>query len=231
MSNAHPLFAPDDASDGITAGQRSPVPINAMTDKPMLHQHTIRRWGAPIARQLCAITLLTLAGATQAADQDIERARYVGADEATAADTGSDPAETSGGFEPGRLEMVPYASAQYSRESNVFRFSNEVADVTGTRDTADRIQRYLAGLDTRYTWQQQKLIATVEGRTFDYDTYTHLDHDEHLLRLGYVGGFWDHTTALLNWSSERRMASFADRRSTELVIERERIMEAVWRSQ
>lgn len=177
------------------------------------------------------MTLLTLAGATQAAygneNMDVERAWYFVPPEETtpAVATEPGPGETSDGFEWGRFEMVPYASAQYSRESNVFRFSNEVADVTGTSDTADRIQRYLAGLDTSYTWQQQKLMATVEGRTFDYDTYTHLDHSERLLRLSYVGGFWDHTIGLLNLSDERRMASFEDRRSTDLVIERQRIVE------
>ncbi|WP_281784580.1 surface lipoprotein assembly modifier [Sinimarinibacterium flocculans] len=120
------------------------------------------------------------------------------------------------------LEFVPYASAQLLHESNVYRFSQQVADVTGTTDTADRIERYAAGLETSYAWTQQQLRATVEARLLRFDELAELDHDEHLLEMGYAGTLFANTRVDLAVRNERRMASFEDRRSTDLVIERDR---------
>jgi hypothetical protein len=120
------------------------------------------------------------------------------------------------------LDLVPYASAQYLSESNVYRFSSQVAEVTGTTETADRIQRYAAGLETSYAWTQQQLRATIEGRQLRFAEFSHLDHHEHLLDLGYSGRVFGHTQVELAARNERRMASFEDRRSTDLIIERDR---------
>lgn len=120
------------------------------------------------------------------------------------------------------LDFVPYASAQLLHESNVYRFSQQVAEITGTTDTSDRIERYAAGLETSYAWTQQQLRAIVEGRLVRFDELTDLDHDEHLVDLGYAGTWFTNTLVELNARNERRMASFEDRRSTDLIIERDR---------
>ncbi len=119
------------------------------------------------------------------------------------------------------LEFKPYVGADYLYDSNVYRFSSQVADVTGTLETEDRIQRQLAGVGAGYAWQQQKLHVTAEGRRFSYDQFAHLDHDEYVLAAGFDGGILSNTRARLDYRDEHRMASFEDRRTTQLIMERD----------
>lgn len=121
------------------------------------------------------------------------------------------------------FEFNPYASAQHLYDSNVYRFSRQVADVTGTTETADHSQRYAAGVDTGYDWSQQKLRARFEERRIRYTDFEQLDHNEYLLDAGLESSFLGNTTGVLNFRDERRMASFDDRRSTDLIIERDRV--------
>jgi len=121
----------------------------------------------------------------------------------------------------GELTLIPYSSVQGTHDSNVYRFSRQVADVTGTTDTSDRNVRMVAGLDAGYAWQQQKLQALVEGRNIRYDEFQHLDHNEYAAGALFTGGVLSHTRVLLEFRDERRMASFEDRRTTALIIERD----------
>ena len=123
----------------------------------------------------------------------------------------------------GELEFHPYASGLYLYDSNVYKFSSQVADVTGTTDTSDRVERYTAGLDAGYAWEQQKVHATAEARRFLFEDFSHLDHNEYALDIGLDGKALSNTTGLLDFRDERRMASFEDRRSTQLIIERDRM--------
>lgn len=129
----------------------------------------------------------------------------------------------SGAAAAGDFNFNPYVDGQYIYDSNVYRFSNQVATVTGTRDTADRHQRYAAGLDTGYTWQQQALQFTAEGRRFKFEELTHLDHDEYLFAVNFNGGVLSNTRGALHLAHERRMASFEDRRTTRLIMEEEEV--------
>ena len=117
----------------------------------------------------------------------------------------------------------PYASAQHLYDSNVYRFSRQVADVTGTTETADHSQRYATGLDTGYNGSLQKLRARIEERRIHYTDFEQLNHHEHLLDVGLDGSLLSSTTGVLNFRNERRMASLEDRRSTELILERDRV--------
>lgn len=127
----------------------------------------------------------------------------------------------AGGADAGEFSFVPYSSARGQHDSNVYRFSSQVADVTGTTDTSDRHLRLLAGFDAGYLWQQQKLQAMIEGRRFRYDEFRHLDHDEYAAGAAFHGGILGHVKGLLEFRDERRMASFEDRRTTELIMERD----------
>ncbi|MDP9141212.1 MAG: hypothetical protein M3O62_10525 [Pseudomonadota bacterium] len=122
------------------------------------------------------------------------------------------------------LEFIPFGSGQYLYNSNVYRFSSQVADVTNTTETADNLQRYTAGLNTNYAYNLWKLQSTVEGRVVRFDEFTDLDHEELALGASLSGKLLNNTTGLLSFSHERRMASFEDRRSTELSIERDQIV-------
>jgi len=121
------------------------------------------------------------------------------------------------------LDFEPYAAGLYQYESNVYKFSRQVADVTGTSGTSDHVQKYTAGLDAGYTWRDQKIHGRAEGRRFTFGEFSHLDHDEHFLEAGLSGVFLGSAKGLMIFSNERRMASFEDRRSTDLTIERENL--------
>lgn len=119
------------------------------------------------------------------------------------------------------LDFEPYAASQYLYDSNVYRFSNQVAEVTGTADAADRSLRNTAGIGAGYRWQQQHLQVTAEARQFKFDVFDHLDHGEHMLAAAFDGRLRGGTRASLDFRDERRMASFEDRRTTQLVMERD----------
>lgn len=127
----------------------------------------------------------------------------------------------AGAAEAGEFRFIPYSSLQGQHDSNVYRFSSQVADVTGTTDTSDRHLRLLVGLDAGYTWQQQTLEAMIEGRSFHFDEFRHLDHEEHAVGARFNGGILSYIRGLLEFRDERRMASFEDRRTRQLIMERD----------
>lgn len=129
----------------------------------------------------------------------------------------------AGAARAGEFNFNPYVAGQYLQESNVYKFSQQIADVTGTSDTSDNSQRYTAGVDTGYIWSQQKLTALVEGRQYRFDNFQHLDHNESTFAAAFDGGIMSHTRTLVDYREERRMASFEGRRNTQLVIERDRV--------
>lgn len=121
----------------------------------------------------------------------------------------------------GELGFRPYAGSQYLYDSNVYRFSRQVAEVSNTEDTADRSLRNTAGLDASYLWQRQYLQVMGEVRQFQFEQFEHLDHDEYALAAAFHGGFQDIVRTRLDFRDERRMASFEDRRTSQLVMERD----------
>lgn len=122
------------------------------------------------------------------------------------------------------FEFEPYVAAQLERESNVFRFSEELAEATDTPDTADTIEQYTAGLDLAYGSDWQRIAGTVEARRYRYANFENLDHSEHSAEVGYRGRFLDNTTGIVTMANERRAAKMGDRRTTDLVIERDRTL-------
>lgn len=119
------------------------------------------------------------------------------------------------------LEFKPYAGSQYQYDSNVYHFSSQVADVTGTTETADRAIRNIVGVDAGYRWQRQHLQVMGEARRFQFETFQHLDHDEYAVAGAFDGSLGGSTDVLVDFRDERRMASFEDRRTTQLVMERD----------
>lgn len=91
---------------------------------------------------------------------------------------------------------------------------------------ADTQRRYAAGIAGSLPWGDQKLRGTIEGRRLDYSQFSHLNHDEYLLSGGMDWRLSSSLDGALNYRQEQRMASFADRRTTELTMEEERIASA-----
>ena len=128
------------------------------------------------------------------------------------------------------LDFHPYAASQYEYNSNVFSLSSRAQAIAhdGTAARADTDWRSVAGADTALAWGQDRLSATAEGRRQIYDRFSSLDHDEYLLAGAFDWKAFGNSDGTLSARQERRMASFADRISTQLALERDRTATATY---
>lgn len=137
---------------------------------------------------------------------------------------------------------VPYAAAQSEYNTNVFALggNEEVAvdpillpimppgasaqpgTTGGDTARADTVLRYVAGLEMKLPYRSQTLRAAAEIRRYDYERFQRLDHDEYRVTGGFDWRTSRDVDGAFDVRQERRMASFADRRSTELTNEDER---------
>ncbi len=124
--------------------------------------------------------------------------------------------------------VAPYVDAHYERDSNVFRVENSQANVAALGDPtlADTDQKYVAGVDGTYLWSQQKLTATLEGRRFDYDHFTELDHNEYLAHMALNWKLTSLLDGLLDARQEQYMAPFVLGNSSQLSIDVDRKIDA-----
>lgn len=88
-------------------------------------------------------------------------------------------------------------------------------------ERADTIQRYVAGVELHLPLSEQKLRATLEGRRLQYSHFERLDHNEYLLDVGLDWRLIEILDGMLDYRRERRLGNFADRISTQLLIETE----------
>ena len=118
-------------------------------------------------------------------------------------------------------KFSPYAFGGATYHSNVFYFSgdDEARVFTGDDRQDDRIVHYGAGLDLAYEWGQQKLHASGLARQLDFGHFEQLDHDEYAFDLGFAWKLGSAVDGSFDYDQERRMAPFAERNSTELVLE------------
>lgn len=121
--------------------------------------------------------------------------------------------------------LIPYFSTEAEYNSNVFALPNSTAafNQNGDRTLDDTVVRTIGGIEAAVPLGQQKLRAIAEGRHVDFSHFGRLDHNEYL----FSGGLdWRLTQALdgaLDYRQEQRMASFADRNTTDLTLENERV--------
>jgi hypothetical protein len=118
----------------------------------------------------------------------------------------------------------PYADARYEYDSNVFRVQNSQANVVAIGDPtlADRDLKGVIGLDGTYLWSEQKLTATVEGRRYDYDYFTELDHYEYLADVALNWRTSSLLDGIVEARQERLMAPFQLGNSSALTIDVDR---------
>jgi len=127
-----------------------------------------------------------------------------------------------------QLKLDPYLSTQYEYESNVFSVtdSQQAVAQSGDPTLADSVFRYMGGIEAAYLWSQQKVAAAFEARHVTYEHFNYLNHDEYQ----FAGKLdWKLASAVdgsVGVTQERRMASFADRNSSQLAMERERVLTA-----
>jgi hypothetical protein len=111
----------------------------------------------------------------------------------------------------------PYADAAYEYDSNLFALAAVVAAPLGNSGPtkADSVLRTRVGLEATYDWSLQELYANVEGRRFDYDHFSVLDHDEYLLNGGLKWKLASLLDGTLDYRRERTMVSFLDYNATQ----------------
>lgn len=124
--------------------------------------------------------------------------------------------------------LAPYGAVGIEYQSNVFYLDSaqRAQTLTGSTQRDDIIVRQRIGVDLRRRIGRQRLHATIEGRRYDFMQFHQLDHDELLVALGMDWQLQHLFDGALDYRQERRIASFADRNSTALSIERERIGDA-----
>jgi len=122
------------------------------------------------------------------------------------------------------LELIPYGSAQYVYYSNVFEVSgrDEAIAQNGTDERDDTALRYTAGAEASATFGQQRLHVQAEASRVDYDTFTQLDHNEHLIDGGLDWKLGSTVDGGVGYRQERRLASLADLDTSERRLQTDR---------
>jgi hypothetical protein len=121
--------------------------------------------------------------------------------------------------------FLPYASAQYEHNSNVFALPNSSAAVAASGDPTlgDSDLRTVAGFEEDYLWDRQRLYGTFEGRYIEYDHFGYLSHAEYMAKLGLDWKLFSALDGTFLGSQERLMAPFANRDTqTQLAIDLDR---------
>jgi hypothetical protein len=127
-----------------------------------------------------------------------------------------------------QLTVNPYVDERYEHDSNVFRAENSETNFLNFGDPtlADNDLRSVAGMDGTYLWSQQKLTVALEGRRYDYDHFTDLDHNEYLGDLAFDWKLTRLFDGLIDARQEQFMAPFALGNSTQLTIDVDRKINA-----
>jgi hypothetical protein len=120
-----------------------------------------------------------------------------------------------------QVSVVPQASVKYEYNSNIFAVppGDPLLVAQGDLTRADTLGTFAAGAALLGTWGQQKLTANFEGREFQYNHYTRLNHSEY---LGDVDFHWTLNSRLDGNVDVRRdhsMALFQNRESTQLEVD------------
>jgi hypothetical protein len=123
-----------------------------------------------------------------------------------------------------QFTATPYAGESYDYNSDIFYLpTGGPAPIGKDGPTfADSTLRTRVGVDGNYLWDAQKFTFTVEGRRYDYEHFTDLDHNEGTLDGGMkwvVGSLWDGT---VDYHHERSMVQFTDLIDvTQLILQTE----------
>jgi hypothetical protein len=121
--------------------------------------------------------------------------------------------------------FLPYGSTQYEHSNNIFYLPNSSALylVSGDSALGDSDLKTVGGVDVNYLWGRQRFYGTIEGRNFEYDHYTALNHDEYLVKAGLDWKLFSEFDGTLLSTTQRYMAPFANRDTfTQLAIDLDR---------
>lgn len=136
--------------------------------------------------------------------------------------------------------FVPYVAERLQYDSNVFELNSPLDAQArhGSSAMGDAYRRDMVGFKLRHDDERPYLQLRAEGSRFSYNRFTDLNREEYGgdAQLNVRAGDWVHLRGHMEY--HRRLAPFADRSDTELLLERERIHsarvvllpEAMWRT-
>ncbi|HKY90550.1 MAG TPA: hypothetical protein VJM11_05890 [Nevskiaceae bacterium] len=122
------------------------------------------------------------------------------------------------------LAWNPFVAGRYEYDSNVFALASpeQGQALNGTPQRDDRVTHYAVGLDPTFSWNEQRAHVRLERRWLRYQRFDDLDHEAYRVDAAFD---WRATSTLggsASFRQDRRMASFADRQTNQLTLERER---------
>lgn len=117
--------------------------------------------------------------------------------------------------------FIPYLSSTTLFDSNVYRVRDrsQIPDEPNRAKT-DFIFTHTAGLESAFTWSQQRLFSTIEGSRFDYLRNTVLDQNAFRLAGGLEWSLFDRVKGTLTAGNSRTRSSFANADTTVLNTQR-----------
>ena len=121
--------------------------------------------------------------------------------------------------------FLPYGSTQYEHNNNIFYLPNSTALYLTSGDSVlgDSDLKTVGGMDVNYLWGRQRFYGTIEGRNFEYDHYSDLNHDEYLVKAGLDWKLFSEFDGTFLSTTQRYMAPFANRDTfTQLAIDLDR---------
>jgi hypothetical protein len=128
-----------------------------------------------------------------------------------------------------QLSAIPYAAEDYEHNSNIFYLPSSGPAPLGSSGPTfgDTTLRSRAGIDATYLWDRQRFYASGEGRHFDYDHFSYLNHNEVLLNGGLDWKLGRLLDGIVDYRHERRMVQFTDLLdSTQFILETENVVSA-----
>lgn len=132
------------------------------------------------------------------------------------------------GWVPGlawaQLSATPYVAESYLYESNVFFLPTSVPAPVGKNGPtlADQVLESRVGVDSSYLWDGQKIYGLAEGRRFDFDHFSFLNHNEATLNGGLAWKASRVVDGTLDYRHERSMVQFTDLiDATQLILQTE----------
>jgi hypothetical protein len=120
--------------------------------------------------------------------------------------------------------LQPYIGDDIVHNTNIFatsRYSN-LFPPGQDPSPGDTLSTYLAGLNGTYMWSQQSLTANVEARHVDYNHFSDLNHNEHVISADLAWKLLSELDGTVDYAEDSLMTPFTDRVSTQLFLEKQR---------
>jgi hypothetical protein len=122
------------------------------------------------------------------------------------------------------VKLTPFATVDLQHNSNLFALSPaEYSKVTQPGDTTTE---YIVGMSNLFSWGLDKVTLNAEGRRFEYDAHSSVNHYEYAASGTANLQFTPIVGAVVFYTQTRNVLPFADALSPQLNLDTERAGEA-----